>query len=157
MADTDRQANVLRAHLWAAVATAWAFAACKTILAGDLSSVPLVRLLLTACSIFVLVFFLALIAGFLPSLLIWGLARQYAIGAIWYFLAAGAAAGAGLSAVVIALRSDGIFGLPPDPTLYQAMTGVVVLTALSGAIGGFVFWWMAGRFIGKAASPSTGA
>ncbi len=157
MADADRQANVLRAHLWAAVATAWAFAASKTILAGEFASVPLIRLLLTTCSIFALVFFLALIAGFLPSLLIWSLARQYAIGAIWYFLATGASAGAALSAVIVVLRSDGIFGLPPDPALSQAMTSLVLLTALSGAIGGFVFWWMAGRFIGKAAPVSNNA
>ena len=150
MAAADRAGNILKGHLWAAVAAAWTFAAGNTILVSDLSSGPLFRLLLTMCSIFALVFFAALIAGFLPSLLIWALARQYSIGGSWYFAAAFAAAGAILCAVIVILRSDGIFGLPPDPELSQAMTGMVLLTALSGAVGGLVFWWVVGRFIRKA-------
>ena len=152
MADNAPPANVLKAHLWAMVALAWTFAAGRIVLLADLPLGPPFRLLLTVCSIFALVFFVGLVVGFLPSLLIWWLARHYVIGAVWYFLAAGALAGAGLSAMLVTLRSDGAFGLPPDPALAEAATGLIVLTALSGAVGGFVFWWTIGRFIRKAAT-----
>jgi len=157
MAESAPSMSVMKGHLWAAVAVAWAFAAGKTFLLNDPSSGPLFGLLLTLCSLFALVFFVGLIVGFLPSILIWLFARHYAIGAAWYFLAAGALAGAGVSAMIVSLRSDGAFGLPPDPTLEQSMIGLAVLAALSGAIGGFVFWWTVGRSIGKAAPQTANA
>jgi hypothetical protein len=153
MAEPARPAHFMKAHLWSAVAFAWAFAAIKTLTAqissGGFAN-GLIGLLMSVCSMFVLALIVALVLALIPLFVTWLVARQYGISSIWYYLAAGALIGAFLYPVTEALRPAAMWGQAAQPVFERGLTEFLVPMTLGGLAAGAVFWRMVGRFIRKA-------
>jgi hypothetical protein len=162
----ERAGRLMKGYFWCATAAAWTFAVSKAaqiqfdsaISMPRTLSIQLFQTLLMSCQIFAISLLLALIATFIPALFAWRLARQFSISNVSYFLAAGVLGAAIISPVLVsaqlAAMSASTAAASSTASFDRDVMNFLMFALPSGAVAGFVFWWVVGRFIGKTATRS---